>query len=206
MSKKPYKANGETSDPREQICWDFYVESITKNQANAYESAIKAGYSHHHAKNITLQGWFKDRLESLERKEMLSKAEKVLKKTLDYSTDEIDEQGKTKVKIDLLKIQVDASKHITSTLGKDKGYSTRNEHSGVDGKPLQIIIPQQVAEAFNIENDFENKNEDEIEKVFENLIDNQIDNQTENKTEDNINNQNAINTETSSSNTEQITI
>lgn len=128
----PNGANQYTSDPREQICWDFYVETITKGQVNAYESAIKAKYSEDHARNITLQGWFKERLEDLERKEMLSKAEKVLSKTLNYTTE--DKEGN--VKVDLLRVQLDASKHLTSTLGKDKGYSTRTEQTGKDGKDL----------------------------------------------------------------------
>lgn len=128
----PNGANGTTSDPREQACWDFYVESITQNRVNAYESAIKAGYEESSAKNITLRGWFKERLEDLERKEMLSKAEKVLAKTLNYSTEDADGN----VKVDLLRVQTDVSKHLTSTLGKDKGYSTRQENTGKDGKDL----------------------------------------------------------------------
>ncbi len=136
----PNGANGTTSDPREQIMWDFYVEGIAKGIENAFESAIKAGYEESSAKNITLRGWFKERLEDLERKNMLSDAEKVLKKTLRYKTDEVDENGKEKVKTDLLRIQVDASKHLTSTLGKNKGYSTRNELTGKDGEALPTPI------------------------------------------------------------------
>lgn len=123
----PNGANGTTSDPREQVCWDYYVESITKGQANAYASAIKAGYEEATAKQITVRRWFVDRLEDLDRKEMLSLAEKVLMKTLKYKTDTIDEEGNEKIKSDVLRIQVDASKHLTSTLGKDKGYSTKQE-------------------------------------------------------------------------------
>lgn len=118
----PNGANGTTSDPREQVCWDFYVDSIRENRENAYESAIKAGYEESSAKNITLRGWFKERLEDLERKNMLSKAEKKLAKTLTY---EVEKDGE--IKTDLLRIQVDVSKHLTSTLGKNKGYSTKVE-------------------------------------------------------------------------------
>jgi len=135
----PNGANGTTSDPREQTCWDFYIESIVKGQVNAYESAIKAGYSESHAENITLQGWFKERLEDLERKEMLSKAEKKLSKTLTYEV----ENDKGEIKTDLLRIQVDVSKHLTSTLGKDKGYSNRNELTGKDGEKL---IPEAITQ------------------------------------------------------------
>jgi hypothetical protein len=141
----PNGANGTTSDPREQTCWDFYVESIVKGEVNAYESAIKAGYEESSAKNITLRGWFKERLEDLDRKQMLSDAEKVLRKTLRYKTDETDENGNEKVKVDLLRVQVDASKHLTSTLGKDKGYSskTENEHklSPETIKAINYILP-----------------------------------------------------------------
>lgn len=134
----PNGANGTTSDPREQMCWDFYVESIVKGQTNAYASAIKAGYSEDHSRNITMQGWFKARLEELERKEMLSKAEKKLAKTLTYEVEDAD----GKIKTDLLRIQTDVAKHLTSTLGKDKGYSTRQEHTGKDGERLTIKFAQ----------------------------------------------------------------
>lgn len=126
MQTNPNGANGSTSDPREQVMWDFYVESIAKGQANAYESAKKAGYEEATAKQITVRRWFLDRVEQLETKEMLSDAEKVLRKTLRYKTEEIDENGNEKVKVDLLRVQADVSKHITSTLGKSK-YSTKGE-------------------------------------------------------------------------------
>lgn len=132
----PNGANGTTSDPREQVCWDFYVESITQNRENAYESAIKAGYSIDSARNITMRDWFKERLGRLKRKDMLSKAEKVLDKTLNYSVE--DEEGK--IKTDLLRIQTDVAKHITETLGKNEGYSKRNELTGADGKDLPAPI------------------------------------------------------------------
>lgn len=132
----PNGANGTTSDPREQVCWDFYIESITKGQVNAYESAIKAGYEEATAKQVTVRRWFIERLEELERKEMLSKAEKKLSRTLEYNVE--DEKGN--IKTDLLRIQVDASKHLTSTLGRNKGYSTKTE-SDISVKELpQPII------------------------------------------------------------------
>jgi len=134
----PNGANGTTSDPREQVMWDFYIESILENRENAYESAIKAGYEKGTAKTITVRRWFIERLEDLERKNMLSDAEKVLRKTLKYKTE--DQDGN--VKTDLLRIQTDVSKHLTSTLGKNKGYSTKveNEVTNPDGSLKTIII------------------------------------------------------------------
>jgi hypothetical protein len=140
MQTNPNGANGTTSDPREQTCWDLYVESIAKGQVNAYQSAIQAGYEESSAKNITLRGWFKERLEELERKDMLSNAEKVLAKTLKYSTE--DKDGN--VKVDLLRVQLDASKHLTSTLGKNKGYSTKVETDLTSGGEKIVFMPPEI--------------------------------------------------------------
>ena len=129
----PNGANGSTSDPREQVCWDIYVG---RGLENAQQSALDAGYSEDHSRNITLQGWFKERLAKLKRKDMLSKAEKVLEKTLNYSTE--DEEGK--VKVDLLRVQTDVAKTVVTTLGKDEGYSSRNEVTGKEGASLNINI------------------------------------------------------------------
>ena len=127
---KVSSANESTSDPREQICWDLYVESITKGEVNAYKAAIKAGYSKDHSRNITLQGWFKERLSKLKRREMLSKAERNLDKIMDLPLE------------DKANIVLDASKFIAKTLGKDEGYSDRSELTGRDGESLLLTEEQ----------------------------------------------------------------
>lgn len=134
-------ANQHTSDEREQKCWDFYVESVLKGTPNAYESAIKSGYSEDHSRNITIQGWFKERLDKLRRRDMLSKAEKKLDKTLDYEP--VDDEGR--IKVDLLRVQTDVAKHITSTLGKNEGYSTRNEVTGKDGGIIETTSTEEIS-------------------------------------------------------------
>lgn len=111
----PNGANGTTSDPREQVMWDFYIENGLNNAA---ESARKAGYSESSALTITTRDWFIERLARLRRKDMFSKAEKVLDKTLNYVT----ENDKGEVKTDVLRIQVDVAKHVTEKLGKPQGY------------------------------------------------------------------------------------
>ena len=128
----PNGANGNTSDPREQPFWDFYVAN---NFENAYQCAIKAGYKKDAAKNITTTEWYAERMRKLRRKDMLSKAEKVLDKTLSYSTE--DKEGK--VQTDILRIQTDVAKHVTETLGKD-AYSKRNEQTGKDGNPIEHAV------------------------------------------------------------------
>lgn len=122
----PNGANQTTSDPREQVMWDIYIENLAKGIDNAYKASIEAGYEESSAKNITLRGWFKERLDKLKRKDMLSQSEKVLQKTLTYSPE--DKHGN--VKVDLLRVQTDVAKHITSTLGKNDGYSTKTELGG----------------------------------------------------------------------------
>jgi len=131
------QANQYTSDPREQKMWDIYVSNITKGIENAYQAAIEAGYSEDTAKNITLTGWYKERKDKLRRKEMLSKAEKVLDRTL--TLEPVDEKGE--IKVDLLRVQTDVAKHVTNTLGKEE-YSTRSELTGKDGKDLPTPIIQ----------------------------------------------------------------
>lgn len=135
--EKPYSSNGSTSDPREQKMWDIYTAKLLKNTDNAYEAAVDAGYSEDHSRNITLQGWFKERKAKLRRKDMLSKAERNLDKALDtpYENDE------GKIMPDVMRIVIDVSKTIASTLGKED-YSTRTEQTGADGKdlPTPIIV------------------------------------------------------------------
>jgi phage terminase small subunit len=119
----PNGANQSTSDPREQIMWDFYVRGLTSGIENAHKAALDAGYSEDHSRNITLQGWFKERVAKLKRKDMLSKAERNLDKALDYKV----ENDEGKLMPEVAKIVVDVSKTIVSTLGKSEGYSTKVE-------------------------------------------------------------------------------
>jgi len=127
-------SNQHTPDDREQKCWDLYVKSIAKGTPNAKASALKAGYSEPHADNITLQGWFKGREAKLRRTGMLSKAERNLDKALDESYK--DEDGK--IQSDVMRIVVDVSKTIATTLGKDEGYSSRSEITGKNGEAIEL--------------------------------------------------------------------
>jgi len=128
-------ANQHTDDQREQICWDIYVSNLSKGIDNAYDSSIKAGYSEDHSRNITLQGWFKERKARLKRKDMLSKAERNLDEVLDLNVKEED-----KIVPQLLKIKSDVSTTIVKTLGKNEGYSERTELTGENGNPILTQI------------------------------------------------------------------
>ncbi len=130
MATNPNGANGTTSDPREKIMWDFYVEGLAQGRENAYEAAIKAGYEETSAKKITVNRWFTERKAKLRRKEMLEKAERNLDRVLDL---EVEEEGK--INPQLLRIKTDVSTTVAKTLGKE-AYSERSELTGKDGKDL----------------------------------------------------------------------
>lgn len=124
----PNGANGTTSDPREDVFWELYVKN---NLENAYKCALEAGYTESTATTITTREWFKERLQKLRRKDMLSKAERNLDKALD--TVYLSEEGK--IQPEVMRIVMDVSKTVASTLGKEH-YSTRTEQTGKDGKDL----------------------------------------------------------------------
>lgn len=130
----PNGANGTTSDPREQVMWDIYVSNLSKGIENAYKAAVEAGYSKDHAENITIQGWFKERKAKLRRKDMLSKAERNLDKVLDFEM--MTDEGKVNTQVASLVIGVSTT--VASTLGKEEGYSTRQEMTGKDGKDFEV--------------------------------------------------------------------
>lgn len=135
----PNGANGTTSDPREQAAWDIYVENLQNGIDNATKAALEAGYGEGYAKNITARDWFVQRKDKLRRKGLLSKAERVLDKTLNYNPEVpmldkdgvpvIDKEGNPLVLIDkgLLKIQADVAKTVATTLGSKEGYVSKSE-------------------------------------------------------------------------------
>lgn len=104
-------ANQYTKDEREIKCWDIYTKNLLKQIDNGYQAAIEAGYSEDHARNITMQGWFKERKERLKRSEIFTKAEK----NLDILLDSKDER-----------IKADLTKFTLKTLGSDS-YSERTD-------------------------------------------------------------------------------
>lgn len=120
----PNGANQYLLDPRQLKCWEYYADPKSETFGNATQSAIKAGYEPDYADQITTVEWFKGKVRRLN---MLSKAEKVLDKTLSYETDSVGEDGKTKVQVDLLRVQTDVAKTVATTLGKDEGYSRKLE-------------------------------------------------------------------------------
>jgi len=135
----PNGSNQYQLDPRQKLCWDFYVSPKSETFGNAYQSAIKAGYEESYSRTITDTEWFRDKVRRLN---MLSKAEKVLEEMLELDTKTVkeDDDGEQIIRVDsaLVKIKQDTAKFIAERVGKAEGYSTRTEHTGAEGKDLTI--------------------------------------------------------------------
>jgi len=121
-------------NPQQQDFLAFYTNPNSETFGNALQSALRAKYSQEYAETITAQmpDWLSENLGDMKR---LKKAEKVLDKTLELEP--IGEDGKIDTQV--LKIQADVAKFVGSTIGKAK-YSTRQEHTGKDGKDLPTPI------------------------------------------------------------------
>lgn len=153
MDTKPSNPNGANQfflDPRQKLCWGYYINpKEAETFGNAFQSAIKAGYEDSYARTITDSEWFRDKVRRLN---LFIKGERVLEEMLDMpiektlildgEEDEDGEPGEQTIvkKIDpaLAKVKQDTAKFVVERLGKNEGYSTRTEHSGVDGKDLEI--------------------------------------------------------------------
>jgi hypothetical protein len=117
----PNGSNQYKLDPRQKMCWDLYIDPKSDTFGNAYQSAIKVGYEESYARTITDTEWF---CEKVRRLQMLNKAERNLNNIMDLPLD------------DKANVVLDASKFIAKTLGKDVGYTERNELTAKDGKDL----------------------------------------------------------------------
>jgi len=121
----PYRANKWIKDPRQDVMWEQFVKDWMAGQANATRAALQAGYSKTTSANISNFHWFREKFAKLKRKDMLSKAERNLDRVLDLDYTKLNELGQETIDIDKLKLVVDVSKIVATTLGKDEGYSSK---------------------------------------------------------------------------------
>lgn len=140
----PNNANQYQLDPRQSLCWSFYINPKSETFGNGTQSAIKAGYEPDYADQITTVAWFKGKLRRLN---ILDKAEKALEEMLDMPvmTTEWTGRGEEAEQIvitnpALVKIKQDTAKFAAQTLGKDEGYSSRNEVTGKGGESLMTSL------------------------------------------------------------------
>lgn len=126
--------------PQQELFLAEYTNPKSANFGNAYQSALKAGYSKEYSENITseLPDWLSENLGDMKR---LRKAEKNLEEVQSLSV--VDEKGKVDVAVATVRTKVDM--FVAERLGKHK-YSVRNELTGKDGESL---IPSSVNEMTN---------------------------------------------------------
>lgn len=132
----PNGANQYLFDPRQKLTWDLYIDPKSDTFGNAYQSAMKAGYEEGTAAGITVTNWF---LEKARRFNMVNKAERNLDKALDTNYTDPLTGG---IRSDVMKIVIDVSKTVVTTLGKNEGYTTKVEQelSNPDGNLKSIVI------------------------------------------------------------------
>lgn len=132
----PNGANQYLLDPRQKLCWDYYINPKSETFGNGTQSAIKAGYEPDYADQITTVDWFKGRVRKLN---MLGKAERNLDEVLDLVVK--DKKGRTNPQ--LLKIKTDTSLAVAKNLGKGDGWTERTEHAVL----LHEVSPEELEQA-----------------------------------------------------------
>jgi len=117
--------NQHVPDPRQQDFLKYYLDRKSDTFSNAYRSAQKAGYGEEYCKNLTAQmpTWLS---ENIRDEKLIKMAENNLETFL--SDDEDDKR-----------VKADMTKFTLKGLKKDK-YSERQEHTGKDGKPIEVNI------------------------------------------------------------------
>lgn len=132
----PNGANQYQLDPRQKMCWDFYIDPKSETFSNAYQSSVKAGYNEGYASTITDVEWFAEKSRTMN---MVDKAERVLNNVLEMDDNFTFEDPQR------LKIQVDVAKFVAERVGKAR-YSTKVETDITSGgQILNIQISEVIA-------------------------------------------------------------
>lgn len=158
---------------RRQLCWDLYMKSIRRGSPNAYKAALAAGFSNATSLNIGNLAWFKQKKEKIFRSKLMSNAERNIARVINmkYSKMKILDDGTEEEVIDkdLMKVVLDMSKLVVTTLGKDKGYSTKTEVVGNVGGEIKInsvsFADMPTVEAHVVDNHIQQAQQAIIEEV-----------------------------------------
>jgi hypothetical protein len=116
--------------PQQQLFLANYTNPNSETFGNALQSALKAKYSQEYSETITAQmpDWLSENLGDVK---LLKKAQRNLDLALEGLLDDPEKGGKP--------IQHKATEFTLKGLQKGK-WSERSEHTGKDGKDLQINI------------------------------------------------------------------
>ena len=118
--------------PQQELFLSYYTNPKSETFSNAYQSALKAGYSEEYSQNITgqLPDWLSESISDMKR---LRKAEKNLDEVQNIEI--YNEEGKPDPQLIDKRTKVDM--FIAERLNKNKD-STRSEHTGAGGGAIQI--------------------------------------------------------------------
>lgn len=132
-------------NPQQELFLERYTNPKSPTFGNARASAIEAKYSESYADSITdfMPDWLWENMGDMQR---LRRAEKNLTEV--QNLDIYNEEGKPDSQLIDKRTKVDM--FLAERLNKKK-YSVRTEHTGEDGKPLMVIVPKEVAKAFEID-------------------------------------------------------
>lgn len=145
----PNGANQYQLDPRQKLCWDYYIDPTSETFSNATQSAMKAGYTEAYADQITVNDWFIGRLWVLNS---VNESEKVFRDIITANHIDI-ETGK--IDAGVLRIKADIAKFLASTQGKDQGYSTKSDDAMKRIAEKVSMTPEQIAIANKYEKELE---------------------------------------------------
>lgn len=129
----PNGANQFQLDPRQKLCWDYYINPKSETFSSVTNSARKAGYEESYCDTISQSEWFCAKLWRLNAS---FKGEQKLKELLEIDM----RNGGEKVDVGIARIQADIAKLLVTTQGKEEGWSTRTELTGPNGKELPTPI------------------------------------------------------------------
>jgi phage terminase small subunit len=103
----------ELLDPRQALFLEYYLKPGTDTFNNIYQSALKAGYSESYADNFrkSERDWMSGHVGEVTKQELVTKAKKVLNKTLDGED---------------IKLAQDTAKFVAKT---DIEFSEKQEHT-----------------------------------------------------------------------------
>ncbi len=161
MPKKPKTnpngANQYQLDPRQKMCWDYFVDPMSPTFSSGLASAKKAGYTDGTAAQITTEQWFIEKLRTLN---MLEKAEKVLNDMLEIEVEEpvvgmfgpmkgLDGKDLMKRNPHFVRVKQDTAKFVAERVGKSK-YSTKTETDLTSGGKPIVFIDQATAQKYGI--------------------------------------------------------
>lgn len=116
----PNNANQYQLDPRQKLCWENYVNPKSETFGNATQSALAAGYEESYADTLSQSEWFCAKMWKLNA---TFTSERKIREILELPLNDLE----GRVDIGVARIQADLAKFMTSTLGKDEGYSTKQE-------------------------------------------------------------------------------